>query len=265
MYSFPIIFMRSLLFNLLFYGATAIACIVLIPFLFASRKIILNITLSYLACAQFLMRYVLGITYEIRGKENLPKTGSYLLAAKHQSAYETLKLHALLGDPTIVLKEELIKIPLFGQFLNKLDVIPINRKNKETAIQSIIDGAQRMSKANRPIVIFPQGTRVAVDTNSKEKPYKGGIVKMYTQTNLPIVPMALNTGLFWGRNGFIKKPGLVIFEFLPPIESGLPEKKVMKALEDRLEQKSNLLAQESIEKYSHLPQLQLTYERKENE
>ncbi len=265
MFSLPVIFIRSILFNILFYGATAIACIVLIPFLLAPRRIILGITKTYLACSQFLMRYVLGITYEIRGKEYLPKKGSFLLAAKHQSAYETLKLHALFGDPTIVLKEELIKIPLFGQFLNKLDVIPINRRSKEEAIKSIVDGAQRMSKADRPIVIFPQGTRVKVNATIKEKPYKGGIVKMYAQTGLPIIPMALNTGLFWGRNGFIKKPGHVIFEFLPPIEPGLPDKKVMKALEDRLEQKSNLLAQESINKYPHLPKLQLTYESVDEE
>ena len=265
MYSFPVIFLRSLLFNILFYGTTAIACIVLIPFLLAPRKVILLITKTYLACTQFLMRYVLGITYEVRGKKYLPKKGSYLLAAKHQSAYETLKLHALFGDPTIVLKEELIKIPLFGQFLNKLDVIPINRRNKEEAINSIVNGARRMSEADRPIVIFPQGTRVNVSATTKEKPYKGGIVKMYGQTGLPIIPMALNTGLFWGRNGFIKKPGHIIFEFLPPIEAGLPDKKVMKALEDRLEQKSNLLAQESINKYPHLTQLQLTYDSKEPE
>ena len=252
-----IIIIRSILFNISFYGLTAIASIVLIPFIFAPRKFILAITKTWLACAQFLMKYIAGITYEIRGKEFLPKSGSYLVAAKHQSAYETLKLHALFGDPTIVLKKELIGIPLFGKFLNKLDVIAIDRRNKEESIKSIVEGAKRMQTAERPIVIFPQGTRVRVDETAKDKPYKGGIVKMYANTDLPIIPLALNSGLFWSKNGFIKKPGRIIFEFLPAIEAGLPDKKVMKALEDRLEQKSNLLMLESVEQYPYLQQLRL--------
>ena len=109
-----------------------------------------------------------------------------------------------------------------------------------------------MAKQNRPIIIFPQGTRVSPATTVKEKPYKGGIVKMYTHTDIPIIPLALNSGLFWGRNSFTKKPGKVIFEFLSPIEPGLPDKKVMQALEDRLEEKSMALINETTNKHPYL-------------
>ncbi len=239
------IFLRSFIFNILFYGWTAISCILLLPTLLFPRTVVLAGTRTYLFFVLLFEKYIMGLTYEVRGKEFLPKSGIYIVAAKHQSAYETLKLHALFGDPTIILKQELMKIPLFGIFLKKIDVIPINRKSKEASIRAIVDGAQRMAKNNRPIVIFPQGTRVPVDVTTKKRPYKGGIVKMYSNTDIPIIPMALNSGLFWGRKSFIKRPGRVVFEFLPPIEPGLPDKKVMKALEDRIEEKTNALMVEA--------------------
>jgi 1-acyl-sn-glycerol-3-phosphate acyltransferase len=246
------IFIRSILFNIFFYGFTAIACIFLIPTLLMPRHIVLKAIRLYANIVTLIEKYILGLTYEVRGLEYQPKSGTYIVAAKHQSAYETLKLFHLFGDPTIILKKELLSIPLFGIFLKKLDVIAIDRKNKESAINALIEGAKRMDKQGRPIIIFPQGTRVSPTTTSKEKPYKGGIVKMYKHADLPIIPMALNSGLFWGRNSFIKKPGKVIFEFLAPIEPGLDDRKVMKALEDRLEEKSIALRNEATNQYYYL-------------
>lgn len=246
------IFLRSLLFNIAFYGLTTLVCIFLVPVLLFPRSAVLAVTNFYLNTVASLEKYILNLTYEIRGIQHLPQSGTYIVAAKHQSAYETLKLHRLFGDPTIVLKQELMRIPLFGFFLKKLDVIAINRGNKEQSVTAIIEGARRMSKNNRPIVIFPQGTRVNIKESAKDKPYKGGIVKMYSHADLPIIPMALNSGLFWGRNSFIKKPGKVVFEFLSPIEPGLPDKKVMKALEDRLEERSFSLMHEAKKKYPYL-------------
>ncbi len=246
------IFLRSVLFNISFYIFTAFICLVFLPVLFLPRHLILAVTHFYVAGVHFLEKHIIGLTFEIRGLEHLPKDGTYLVAAKHQSAYETLKLYHLFGDPTIVLKQELMRIPIFGTFLKKLDVIAIDRRNKEQSINSIIEGAKRMKKQNRPIVIFPQGTRVPVDVTSKDKPYKGGITKMYRHANIPIIPMALNSGLFWGRNSFIKKPGKIIFEFLPIIESGLPNKDVMSMLESQLETKSRSLMLEAQKNYPYL-------------
>lgn len=246
------ILIRSILFNICFYTLTTVACILFIPTLFMSRKIILSVTRFYLSSVYFVEKYIAGLDFEIRGLENLPKGHSYIVAAKHQSAYETLKLHHLFGDPTIVLKKSLLSIPLFGTFLKKLDVIAINRDNKEASINSLLNGAKRMKDQKRPIVIFPQGTRVGVQITTKQKPYKGGIIKMSKNADMPIVPLALNSGMFWARNSFIKKPGKVIFEFLPPIEPGLPDKQVMKALEDRLETSSLKLMHEAKVNYPYL-------------
>lgn len=251
------VFIRSIIFNIFFYGFTAVACIICLPAIFFPRTALMFVIRSYLRIVFWIEKYIMGLTFEVRGQEHLPKEGTFIVAAKHQSAYETLKLHYLLGDPTIVLKRELLKIPLFGLFLTKLGVIAIDRSNKEESINAIVDGAEEMKEANRAILIFPQGTRVAPHMSAKERPYKGGIAKMYGYTGLQIVPLALNSGMFWGRKSFVKRPGTVIFEFLPPIESGLPEKKVMKAVEDRLEEASIRLMVESKEKHKALKKVKI--------
>lgn len=257
------IILRSVFFNIFFYGFTAFCCLIFLPALLFPRPVIIAVTKFYLKGVVLIEKYILDLTYEIRGKEHLPDQGTYIVASKHQSAYETLKLHYLFHDPTIVLKRELISIPIFGTFLRKIDVIPINRSNKEEAMNAIIAGAKRMQENNRPIIIFPQGTRVPVHATTKKFPYKGGIVKMYANTDIPIIPLALNSGMFWGRNRFIKKPGKVIFEFLSPIEPGLPEKSVMRALEDRIEERTHALMLEAKQDYPYLesiPPLKLAEE-----
>ncbi len=253
------ILIRSIIFNIFFYGFTVLCCIGFLPVLLLSRNALLSAIMFYLRVSFWLERSIIGLSYEVRGAEYLPKQGTVIVAAKHQSAYETLKLHLLLGDPTIVLKKELLGLPLFGIFLKTLGVIAIDRRNKEESIKAIIDGAEQMKKSNRPILIFPQGTRVAPDQSAKDKPYKGGIAKMYEYTGLPIVPLALNSGLFWGRNSFIKRPGKVVFEFLPAIESGLPDKKVMKAIEDRLEEASIRLMVEAKKQNKALKNLKIPH------
>jgi 1-acyl-sn-glycerol-3-phosphate acyltransferase len=239
------IWFRSLLFNACFFMLTAITCIVLVPALILPRKITLYGVTFYLWLNSLAEKYILGLTFEVRGREHLPASGSYFAAAKHQSTYETLKMFHLFGDPAIILKKELRRIPLWGWHAWKLDFIFIDRKNREGAMASIIKGAQHIKEQGRPIIIFPQGTRVRAEQTAADKPYKGGIAKMYAATDLPIIPLAMNTGLFWPRGSFRKYPGKVIFEFLPPIEPGLPEKKVVQALEDRIEKASIRLMHEA--------------------
>lgn len=238
------IWLRSLLFIVLFQFLTALTCIALVPALILPRRFLLAGVTFYLRVVAFVEKYLLGLTFEVRGREYMPKDGSYFVAAKHQSTYETLKLFYLFHDPAVILKKELMRIPLWGWHAWKLDFIAIDRKNRESAMASIIEGARHIKEQGRPIVIFPQGTRVRADQTPADKPYKGGIAKMYAATDLPILPMAVNTGLFWPRGSIRKYPGKVIFEFLPPIEPGLPEKKVMQALEERIENASIRLMHE---------------------
>lgn len=251
------IFIRSLLFNIVFYGYTIFCCLLFMPSFLFPRPVILWVTRFWTRGVAVLEKYILGLTYEIRGQEHLPKDGTYIVAAKHQSAYETLKLHALFDDPTIVLKKELIGIPVFGTFLKKVDVIPIDRKNKESAMKAIVDGAKRMEENNRPIVIFPQGTRVPVHCDANQKKYKGGIAKMHSHTDIPIIPLALNSGLFWPKNSFIKRPGKVIFEFLPAIESDISDKEMMQTLATRIEQKTYDLMSEAQSNNKHVANIEI--------
>ena len=236
---------RSIIYNILFYGVlTPAVCIFMMPALLFPRGATRWVAYTYQALNDALERHVMGLKCEIRGLEYLPADGQYIAASKHQSAYETMKLMLLFKDPTIILKRELLFLPIFGWFLSKLEVIAIDRSNREQSMSSLVDGAKRMKENNRPIVIYPQGTRVAVDATTAQKPYKGGILKLYTATNLPIVPVAINSGLYWPRNAFWKKSGTVVIEILPPIPAGLPPTEVMEKLETIIETASIRLAAE---------------------
>ena len=242
-------YIRSILYNILFFGLTAIACLSCLPALVMPRKIAMGVVYGFVHTNLFLEKAVLGLSYEVRGMENLPKEGSYILAAKHQSAYETMKLHILFGDPAIVLKKELLRIPLWGWYLGKSDVIAIDRSSRNAAIESLRSGALRMKEQGRPIVIFPQGTRVCVDATTKEKPYKVGVARVQEATGLPIIPMAMNAGIFWPRNAFWKSSGRIVFEFLPPIDPELETSALLKKLEHDIEGTSIALMNEAREHY----------------
>lgn len=236
---------RSTLFNLLFIAATAAGCVLCLPGLFMPRRHYLRIVDLYLRVITALEYGVLGLRYEVRGLENLPSSGPFLIAAKHQSLYETFKLRLILDDPAIILKKELLKIPLWGLYLKKSDVIAIDRSTPQNALKSIEEGAKRMQAQGRPIVIFPQGTRVTPETKPAEKPYKPGIARIQDVTGLPVIPLALNSGLFWPKRGWFKSPGTVIFEFLPPITAKQGRKDLMSELETVLERESAKLADEA--------------------
>lgn len=236
-----IIFIRQILFNIAFYGATTIFCIVLTPAMLLPRPIFIIGLNSYFKSVHLIEKYVLGLDFEVRGKENIPASGSFIVAAKHYSAYETMKLHLLFFDPAIIMKKELSRIPLWGWLAMKAKMIFIDRGSREIALNSIVAGAKRVEAEGRPLVIFPQGTRVAIDDTPERKPYKGGIIRMYEATNQPILPLAMNSGLFWKKNAFFKKPGKVIFEILPPIPAGLSGADALAQLQNVLETKSNEL------------------------
>lgn len=238
---------RSLLFNFLFYVVwTPLCCIGGLPFLLLGRRYALGVARFYTNGAYYLEKYILGLDYEIRGIEHRPPAGTpYLVAAKHQSAYETVKLFRLFDDPTIILKRELLSLPLFGWYLRGLEVIAVDRGNREQASASLYEGARKMREQNRAIVIFPQGTRVLPRATVQEKPYKSGILKLYGELNLPIVPVAMNSGVYWPRNSFWKTPGKIVFEFLPVIPPGLAPADVMKTMESGIEERSAALVAEA--------------------
>ncbi len=226
------IYIRSLLFNVVFYGWTVIVCLTGAWVALLPRPQMMAVVRWYLGTIGFLERTLLGLRFEVRGVEHLPTTGSYLVAAKHQSAWETMKLHVLLFDPAVVLKTELTKIPVWGLFARKTEMIPVDRGARGRAVSSLLDGARKVMAKGRPIVIFPQGTRTAPGVYHN---YRIGVGVLYEQLHLPIVPMALNSGMFWPRHAFLKRSGTIVVEFLPAIEPGLQRFEAMIELETQLE------------------------------
>lgn len=238
--------LRASLFNILFYTATTLICVLCLPALLFPRPATLWVVHLWCSLVTWLERTVMGIHYEVRGLEHIPKSGSFLVAAKHFSPYETMKIHLIFHDPAIILKKELIRIPLWGWYAAKVGLIPIDRANRTAAMESLLTGAKARIAEGRPIVLFPQGTRVALDTTPKEKPYKAGVARLQEQTGLPILPMALNSGAFWPRKGWMKYPGTVVFSILEPIAPGKPVPEVMTEIETRIETETKKLLNQSL-------------------
>lgn len=239
---------RSVLFMAAFYAVSVLCCVLFLPGLLMPAPVLHTLIRIYLWLVTGLEYLILNLRYEIRGKENIPEQGGYIIAAKHQSAYETLKLHLLFDAPAVVLKKELLDIPLWGAFLKKADVIAIDRSTPTLASESIISEGRRVKDQGRPIIIFPQGTRVLPDETPATRKYKSGVKRLADATGLPVIPVALNSGLFWPKKGWLKSSGTVVFEFCPPVPSGLGKDDFMKKLESEIEQRTLSLMNEAREK-----------------
>nr|WP_237688013.1 lysophospholipid acyltransferase family protein [Sneathiella sedimenti] len=192
-----------------------------------------------------LLRSICNLRLEIRGEEYLP-SGAAIVAAKHQSAFETMIFHLITDDPAIILKKELLSIPVYGWYCRKTKMIAVDRKGHAAALKSMLAQAQHAMDDQRPIIIFPEGTRSPLD---EDLPFQPGIAALYTKLQQPVVPVALNTGLFWPRRSFFCRPGVMVIEFLPPIEAGMDRKVFMKELKSRIETKTEALVAEGRTKY----------------
>ncbi len=239
---------RSVVFNIFFFAGSLGCSIILLPaLLLPERKCAQVVGDFYGGYMKLIEKYIMGLRLEIRGIENVPASGAYIIAAKHQSAFETLKLPYMrdLGYPAIILKKELTRIPVWGWFPARMGQIAIDRGSAKEALDSIVSGCEKKLAEGRPVIIFPQGTRTAVGA---KKPYKAGIAKVYRDVHVPVVPVALNSGVFWGKNAFFKKSGTITFEFLPPLPSNLPPLQMMEQLEKAIEEASDRLVAEALQK-----------------
>lgn len=189
------------------------------------------------------LAFVCRLTDERRGLENLPK-GAFIIACKHQSAWETLVFTDILERPAYVLKRELMRIPLFGAYTRLLEMIPINRSKGSDALSTMLSAAKKAVADGRPVVIFPEGTRTSPGMPVKYR--KRGIMALYEALNVPILPVALNSGLFWGRKQITKYPGVITLEVLKPIPPGLPPEKMVGQLYEAIETASDRLAREAL-------------------
>ena len=233
---------RSALFTAAFFVATAIMSILGAPvFLFGSQRAAIGYTQLWGRVCRWLLRVLAGVRVEIRGREHIPDRVA-LVAAKHQSAFETFALLPLLPFPTMVMKAELGRIPLFGIFSRVCGMILVYRRKGATALREMTAQAKVEAAKDRPVVIFPEGTRRVPGAPPAHQP---GVALLYKSLGLPCVPVALNSGLFWPRRSFRKYPGTIVVAFLPPIPPGLDSKAFLARLETAIEGGSDRLLAEA--------------------
>jgi 1-acyl-sn-glycerol-3-phosphate acyltransferase len=222
--------LRSILFVIWLYGAMAVVGITLWPFVLADDRHVWTALRSWGRATLWGLRWIVGARVSFEGLENVPKGGA-LIAAKHQSMLDTIVPALFLPKPVFIYKRELGATPVMGAYLRK-NQIAVDRGGYATALKSIVRGAREAVANERQVLIFPEGTRQPLDAAPD---YKPGIAAMYKDLNLPVTPIALNTGLIWNPKGIIRRPGHVVFKVLPPIPPGLSREDFMRELETRIE------------------------------
>jgi 1-acyl-sn-glycerol-3-phosphate acyltransferase len=235
--------LRALLFNIAFFGSTALLGALGLPLLLAPRRTVMGFGRFWARCVLALARAIVGLDGEIRGLEQLPKSAC-LIAMKHQSAWDTLILPVVLGDPAVVIKRELLWVPFYGWYAARAGSIAIDRRGGAGALRRMLADARDAAEQGRAIVIFPEGTRTAP---GQTLTYQPGVAALYQALALPLVPAAVNSGLYWGRRAFVKRPGRIVLSFLEPIPPGLPRREVMAELETRIETATAGLEREAVE------------------
>jgi 1-acyl-sn-glycerol-3-phosphate acyltransferase len=233
--------LRSVAFNVLFYINLVIWLIAALPTLLMPFWGILRVAQAWGRFNMWLMRVVVGTRVEFRGLERIP-AGGFLLAAKHQSFWETFTLLTLVDKPAFILKRELTWIPVFGWLAIRAGMIAVNRGAGLSALSGMTRQAIEAVRRGRQIIIFPEGTR---RPPGAPPAYKFGVAHLYRQLGVPCVPVALNSGLFWPRRQFIRRPGTILVEILPPIAPGLPRDAFFDELREAIEAASNRLLVEA--------------------
>ncbi len=228
--------LRTILFQIAFYAVTLVFGILLLPFLVMPRRILWKGIRTWLSACLLVLRYVGGVRAEITGERNIPK-GPLLVAAKHQSAWETLALLLLFDDPTFILKRELTWIPVFGWYLWRAGMIPVNRGAGAVALKVMAERAAAEAAKGRQILIFPEGTRRPAGAPPQ---YKFGVAHLYASLGAPCVPVGLNSGIFWPRRKPLRQ-GTIRAEILPPIPAKLPRGVFAARVEREIESSSNRL------------------------
>ncbi|MBT6037248.1 MAG: 1-acyl-sn-glycerol-3-phosphate acyltransferase [Kordiimonadaceae bacterium] len=187
---------------------------------------------------RFLLRLIMNIRLDVRGVENIPSGGA-LIAMKHQSSFDTFVMHTVVSHPAFVMKRELLKIPLYGSFCVNTGMIPVDRDGGLKALKSLMKQSAEAINDDRQLIIFPEGSRTIPGDHVE---YQSGIFGIYKYTKRPVVPVALNSGVYWPKKGHLVAGGVITFDFLEPIEAGKAKAEFMVLLEKNIEQASiNLL------------------------
>jgi 1-acyl-sn-glycerol-3-phosphate acyltransferase len=247
------IFLRSLVYNVLFYVVLAFWITVGIPTFLMPRGAIMTIARCWARSSIWLMRVICKTKVEYRGLEKIPK-GPLIVASKHQSMWETFALLQFFDQPLFILKRELTWIPLFGWYLIKSNMIGIDRSAGGRSLLAMARRAGEEVRRGRQLIIFPEGTRTPVDAPPH---YKTGIAQLYVDSGVACLPVALNSGLFWPRRTFMRYPGTLVVEFLDPLPPGLPRREFIARISTLIEDATSRLVEtarrEQAELFGRVP------------
>ena len=234
--------LRSLVFNVIYYVNLIVLMILGLPTILLGRHAIFALARLWGRVSLWLAEKICGLRLEFRGLENIPR-GGYIIASKHQSFLETFALLLHAPDFAYVLKRELMYLPIFGWYLWGADQIAINRSSARNAMAVLSARAGEVLRSGRQVFIFPEGTRRPPGAPAQ---YKFGVAKLYEDAGAPCVPVALNTGLFWGRRGFVRRPGVAVIAYLPAIAPGLDRDAFLAALQSTVEMECERLNAEAL-------------------
>ena len=231
--------LRSALFNLFFFGFSASFAVSLLPLLPLPRRWLLAPIRLWAGLVILMLRLLCGIRVRVTGREHLPEGGAALVAAKHQSAFDTVVWLWLLPDPAYVLKRELLGIPVWGWLARGAGMIAVDRLAGASAMRHLLRAGQAAAAEGRQMVIFPEGTRVPP---GERRPYQPGVAALAAATGLPVIPVATDSGLRWGRRAFHKRPGVITVAVLPPLPAGLRRDALLRRLEEAIEPETRRLS-----------------------
>lgn len=226
------IWLRSLLFQICFLGwSTLVALYSLVPLLLNRRQHIVSIGQMWSGNINWLLRHIAGIDCVIEGREHIPE-GAAMIAAKHQSLWDTAVVLGLFRWPAVVMKQELLRIPIYGALCRAQEMIAVDREGGAKALKAMLRDARKAAEAGRKLIIFPQGTRTLP---GEYVAYQPGVAALYRELKIPAVPAAVNSGFFWPKRGIKRPPGTIVLRFLPAIPPGLSREDFMRELESRIE------------------------------
>ncbi|MEO0465383.1 MAG: lysophospholipid acyltransferase family protein [Pseudomonadota bacterium] len=243
-YISPMNAVRSLVFFVWMYGLLIVMGLIWLPSLLLPRVVLMTGIHWYAGLVRWGLRVICGVRTEVRGTEYLP-AGAYIYAAKHQCMWDVFMPFLILPDPVITMKRELLWYPFFGWYALKTNMIPIDRGGAAKTIKKMLQAAAGRVKDQRQFVIFPEGTRHPPGRTTGY--FSAGTSAFYKRLGVPCVPVATNSGLCWPAHGIWRRPGLIVYEILPPIEPGLDRKALMSQLEGAIEPASDRLLEEGLE------------------
>jgi 1-acyl-sn-glycerol-3-phosphate acyltransferase len=232
--------LRSLLFNFAFYLNLTVWLVAIVPAYALPGRFTVRLAQAWSRSSLWLLRVIAGTRVEIRGREHIPD-GGVLVAAKHQSFLETFALYATFENPTFILKRELMWIPLWGWSAWKTGMVAIDRRAGSQALAAMNERARQEAARGRQICIFPEGTR---RPPGAAPAYKYGAAHLYAALGVPCLPVGVNTGLYWPRRGFLRRPGTAVIEICDPVPAGLDREIAFAMIKERIEASSERLLRE---------------------